>query len=71
MDSETTKKQIVEIDDFLAEHGPSVDCADLCAVCQAKLALVQALEIQERMEALEAETLGEVGMLDGSAGGGE
>ncbi len=49
-DSEKTKRQIEAIDEFLAEHGPSVDCEDLCDICQAKLALVKTLEIQVRME---------------------
>lgn len=53
MTSETTKRQIREIDDGM-KTGHCEDrnwtASELHHLCQAKLALVKALEIQERME---------------------
>jgi hypothetical protein len=50
MSSETTKKQIERIDKRLDDADAQILAEYHNWLCQAKLALVRALEIQERME---------------------
>jgi hypothetical protein len=51
MSSETTKKQIERLDNELeTARRQGLPAVAFEQLCQAKLALVQALEIQERME---------------------
>lgn len=81
MSSETTKRQIKGTDLRIGIWRPTGD-ASLSDLCQAKLALVQALEIQERMErptpyqeklrryVEDLESVAASTQQDGSAGGG-